>query len=329
MREGWPDNQPIDEVRRYELGYAIAKEVLEEAEIPDISAYQPLSDENRLGSHFYQADHTADIHVHFEIGTQWGHINLAFSLMFVAQDFVSLIERVMSDELARTVLSTSVIYELQKRGITMLGLFDTKPEEVPGTVREVAKRALFVFLQNVPEMTRSSLVDAMGSTKLGYVTNILKPALREHWTNLGLPKDFNIVTAAELEAARKHHRDMKRWFLGDRKKLLRVEALADDVDFLRGIYKAARLRYQECKKSYGTLNRRAGVNEWEEKWTEICMEEFPAVPRFMRGQIGSRPPHELVYSHLGRLYGMSEEGIRKKLTISRKLKARHPRNAKK
>ena len=153
--------------------------------------------------------------------------------------------------------------------------------------------------------------------------------MREHWTELGLPKDFNLILDSDIEKLRKINNDRKKYFLGERKHFLTewvIVGLADDADNLREQYKLAKKRYKDAKSGFKSLNGSQVDDERSEKWAEtwfgICLKEFPDLnyPATMPANIEFRPPYELVLVHLSALYDYDEEYMKKKITYSRSLR---------
>jgi hypothetical protein len=309
-----------EQIKNLELAYQLAKEVVEAFNFEDVSNYVDRDiDINK--ANYYKIDDGRNIKAYAEVGTMYGDIKVQFSLTLIALDLIRLCQFLLSDEKAPTVLKSSVFYELQKRNIDMLTLFDLKESEVEETIKETTKRVLGMFIQNIPLFTRSGIIDALGHSKIGYCQYLLKPLLKEHWQKLGLPDDFNLITEPELESVKKYNTDRKKWFLVDRKQLLNMDTLADEADNLRKQYRDAKAVFLEYKGSFDLLNPNASDEEWEDKWIDIRLEKFPTLHYKALDSInqGYRP-FELVLIHLAEIYGYDEESMRKKITTARKLK---------
>jgi predicted DNA-binding protein (UPF0251 family) len=311
-----------EQLDAFRLAYELAREVVDEQNILDVSKYTLRKHDDPFGSQCYKIDFETDLGLVFEVGTAWGDIEIRFSLMYIAHDFITLVSHILSDELAPKVLNKSVMYEIKKRNLTMLELFDMNADDVDTEIREATKRGLLMVLINLPQFAKSAVEDTVGHTKLGYAHYVLKPTLADHWRELGLPADFNIMTEAELDSMRKHNIDRKRWFLGDRKQLLNINTLAKEADSLKAQYRSAKSRYVDCEKSFFTLKPNATADEWDARWTEIWTEEFPTLRKCAIDEIKHLAPYQLANMQLGEIYDYDEEVIRKKVTQSRKLLAK-------
>ena len=203
----------------------------------------------------------------------------------------------------------------------MLKLFNLKPEDVVGAKRHHVCEALKMFMRNIPVFAEASVVDGIAHTKVGYFQYSVKPLLKEHWGNLGLPDNFDLMTEDELDPIRKAYTNRKRWFLGDKKQMLNMATLADMADDLRRQYKIARTRYKKCKSSFFTLNPNGNDRKWQDQWAHICSAEFPALHPRATKEIEHSAPFELVNIHLAANYDYDEETIRKKLAEARRMRA--------
>lgn len=311
-----------EEIKRYELAISLAKEVVQEMQIEDIANYQE-SDYKGFTCYFYKMESERNVKIFAEIGYEFGLIKVEFSLIIITNQIIELLEKVLSNERASEVLKPSVIYELKKRNINILTLFDLGESEVQEEIKYRTKRVLEMFFNNIALFTRASIVDALGHTVIGYYQHIVKESLKEHWTKLGLPNDFSLLTQTDLDEIRQHNVDTKRWYTGDKKQLLndwRLEGLADEADNLREQYENAKTRYEEAKSAFELLNRRASREDWWEKWIDLRMEEFPTLNYKALDLIEVKRPFELAIVHLADLFGYSEETIRKKITQSRDMK---------
>lgn len=309
-----------EQIKRFELASELTKELVNELQIPDSKDY--VEKEFSVNQNtMYKTELNHSTYLYAEIGTLYGPIEIKFSLTLIAIHLLQLIELILSDETAPTVLKNSVMYELRKRNINMLTLFDITESEVEEVCKFRTKDVLKVFLLNVPMFAQCTLEDALGFSKLGYCQHLLKPLLKDHWEGLGLPDDFNLVTESELEMVRKYNLDRKKWFLGDKKQLLNMATLADEAGALKAEFKRAKTRHAECKESFYKLSPHATEEEWKEKWVDIYLAEFPKLHYKALDDIENHPPFELVSIHLSEIFGYDDEVMRKKITTARKMKA--------
>lgn len=248
-----------------------------------------------------------------------GPISFFFSLVHPALHMILLQQTILSDDTVSQSLKSSVIYELKKRQIKILTLFDLKDSEIQETIEFHTKGVLKMFISNIESFVEAAIVDAFGHTKLGYYQHFIKPDLKDHWATLGLPDDFDVITSDELDEVRKHNLDRKKWFLGDKKQFLNLENLAHFYNDLKEGYTDAKVKYYEFKKAFFVLNRTASPEGWKKKWSDIYPNDFPYLSPKALDLIESLRPFELARLHLAELYDYDEETIKIKITASKKL----------
>ena len=311
-----------EEIKRYELAVTLTKETLRELDIEDISSYTK-KDFSGFKSSFYKMESERNVKIYAEVGYEFGLIKLEFSLVVITNHIIEFLDKVLSNEEVSEILKPSVIYELDKRDIDILTLFDLDESKVQEEIQNKTKSILKLFIKNIDLFTRASVIDALGHSITGYYQHVIKESLKDHWAKLGLPGDFSLLTQSDLDEIRQYNVDRKRWFIGDKKQLLndwRLEGLADEADNLRGQYKIAKSRYKELKHSFELIYKRASREDWLEKWIDWQIEEFSALNCKALDLIEEKPPFELAIVHLADLFGYDAETMRKKITESRKLK---------
>lgn len=109
--------------------------------------------------------------------------------------------------------------------------------------------------------------------------------------------------------------------LGDKKQLLNDEAFLNlpiEYEELKAIYKTAKKRLKELKKSISTLNRSKKLGIVNEEAVNQIMSEFPDLHPLVLDKIEHTEPNKLAHIHLGEIYDYSPEVIRKKITQSKK-----------
>lgn len=328
MEENPKPESTQEKINRLNLATSLAKEVVQEMEIEDIANYQE-SDYEGFTCYFYKMERERDIKIYAEVGYEFGQIKLEFSLLMITHHIIELLEKILSNETAAEILKPSVIYELKKRKINILTLFDLDESDVQEEIKISTKRVLKMFINNIALFTRATVVDAFGHSVIGYYQHVIRELLKEHWAELGLPKDFSLLTQTDLDEIRQYNVDRKRWLIGDKKHLLsdwRLEGLADEADNLRKQYKIAKTQYKELKRSFELLNKSASREDWLEKWIDLRMEEFPTLNFMPLDLIEEKRPFELSIIHLADFYGYDEETMRKKITHSRNLKKQKAEN---
>lgn len=306
-----------EQIEEFELAYQVSKEVVDELGFEEASNYKSSNDP--LKNTFYKLDNGGNLIVFAEIGSIFGQIEVRFSLIYIAYDLIRFFKLILSDETASTVLKSSVIYDLQKRKIDILTLFNIKELDVGEAIKNNSKEVLKLFIQNTPFFTRAGIFDALGHSQIGYCQYVLKPQLQKHWEELGLPKEFNLITESELDSVRQYNLDRKKWFLGNKKQLLNIETLVEEADSLRIRYSEAKKIHNKYKDGFYLLNKNA-KNEWKDKWIDIQIEEFQTLNYKALNSIEDFRPFELALIHLAEVYGYDEESMRKKITKARKQK---------
>ncbi len=306
-----------EQLERIATAYELSKEVVAELNLPDFRERRNELFDNK--HHYcYKRDNGKDISLYAQINTNFGYINFDFSLINFAYDAILLTQELLTNEISPKHLKPNVIYELKKREIDILKLFNLEESEVKEVIAELVKEVLKMFILNTPNFAEAAIVDAYGHSKIGYYLHQIKPMMKEHWKNLGLPDDFNLITQEQLDEVRKYDLGRKRWFLGDKKQFLNMNTLADEADNLRKQYGKAKKDYFVLKASFERINRNS-KEKWIDKWIEIRFEDFPMLNSAALDVIENYRAFELTAIHLGDKYGYDEESMRKKIASSRKL----------
>ncbi len=214
------------------------------------------------------------------------------------------------------------MFELKKRNIDVLAIFDLEEHEIQEFIEKHTKNILEMFIANIPNFTESAIGDSYEFSKIGYFQNSLKSEMKTKWKQLNLPSDFNLMGKEDLEMVKKYTLGWKRWFLGDKKKRLRLNQLADEADNLRKEYRDVKKKYREHKKSFFLLKKTAPEKEWQDYWINFCAENFSELNSEAIAPLAVEefPPFELVHIHLADVYDYDKETMKKKIAASRKLK---------
>lgn len=271
----------------------------------------------------FDVDEMGEVFVMSEFDSPIGLIFLRFSLSRIAFDIVHLMRTVLGSHYGESVFDSGVVKILKKKSIDVYKLLNlSKGDSCDPLVGEHAEKALVLFIENLPFFARSTVIDSLGHSKLGYVQNYLRVELEDHWKDLGLPKKFSLITIEQLEEVRKYDVRHRHWFLGDRKAYLDLTTLHILADSLHARYKEYIADAKETEASFHRTNRRASEDDWDAFWTERVSEDYGDLhPRALRefkknrGAIASN----LRDIHLGAIYDYSPEVIREKISESRSL----------
>ncbi len=312
-------------IKRAELAYKLSKDIVEELNLPDIKENKPKAYDDKQ-HYVYKIYDGNDILLYSQVNTIFGYVNISFSLANIAFDAIWLIQLLLSDETIPQMVKPSVIYEIKKKNIDVLTLFDMEKSDIPEIVEFHTKGVIRMFIANIHNFAESAVVDAYGHSKIGYYQHTIKPMLKERWEELGLSSGFDLITQDQLDEVRKYDLGRKRWFLGDKRQFLNIETLADEADNLRNQFKVAKTRCEEIKRGFKLLNRNASREDWWSKWIELRPEEFPKLNYRALDLVEEKPPFELVIIHLADLYDYNEETIRRKITQSRNLRKLKDKN---
>jgi hypothetical protein len=311
-----------EQIDRDERAFLVAKEVADEENIPDIAEYRGR-EYNAETSRFFKIEADGDLRIYAEIVSRFfGLIRVEISLKVIAAHILYYLERLLTKGRAREVLDESIVDVLEKRKINMLTLFNCDESGLDEFVRERSKQILNIFLLNIEIFSTLTVDDAFGHSLTGYLVNKVRPEFAEHWKDLGLPARFSLLTESQLDSVRQHNANVKKWYLGDLKQWLNINTLADQVDDLRKLFKAAKVEFMKQRDDFFKANRRATIEEWDNKWLEIAKETFPALHYTVVSEIEWLRPFELAQKQVAFLYGYSEDYIRNKIRESRKLKGK-------
>lgn len=311
-----------EQIKRFELAIALSKEVIQELGIEDIGNYKKRG-YSGLKCCFYKIEDERDVKIHVEVGYELGLIKLEFSIAIITNEIIEFIEKMLSNERISELLKPEVIKVLRDKDIDALTLFGLEESEVEDVIKDYSKKVLKMFFHNIPLFTRASVVDALANSLTGYYQHAVKELLKEYWGELGLPKDFSLLTQSDLEEIHKYNIDRKRWFLGDKKQLLndwRLEGLADEAEDLRKQYSELKKNYGKLKSSFKLVNRGSTAEEWLEKWKDIQLSDYSTLNFKAMDLVEEYRPFELALIHLADFFGYDEETIRKKVNLSRKMK---------
>lgn len=317
-----------EDIARWELAFALSKEVVEESSIQDISEYIS-KDYDGLNFTLYKNINGEKVTIYAEVGTEFGMIKLECPLVWVTNNLLLLIKRLLSDETVSEVLKPTIIFELRKLNIDVLTLFNLKESEVEEDIKEKTKDILNLFIYNIPFFARYSIIDALSNSTFGYFHHVVKRSLNKHWENLGLQKDFNIILNSEVDEIREYNTNKKKYYLGDKKQLLTEEkflGLADAAEELRIKYSEAKSTYFKLKDEFFDPKKNIHYNKnisdfkRKEQWLDQIYHYFPDLIIESLELIEKRPPAELARIHLSAFYGYDEETMRTKIKNSRRLK---------
>lgn len=322
MEENSTPELTQEQIKRFELATTLTKEVIQEHGIEDITSYEER-DCSDFKCYFYKMEGERDVKIYAEIGYELGRIKLEFSIVIITKQIIDFVEKITSNEKCEEILNPEIIKTLRDKNIDILTLFDLEESDVEDVIKDYTKKILGIFFANISQFTRFSVVDALGHSLTGYCQHFIKPLLNEHWAELGLPKDFRLLTQSFLEEIQRYNTDKKRWFLGDKKQLLndwRLEGLADEAEDLRKQYSELKGNYKQLKSSFKLINRGSTSEEWLEKWKDIQLSDYPTLNFKAMDLVEEYRPFELALIHLADFFGYDEETIRKKVNLSRKLK---------
>jgi len=322
MEENSTPELTQEQIKRFELASALTKEVVQELGIEDITSYE-ARDCSGFKCYFYKMEGEHDVKIYAEIGYELGRIKLEFSIGIITNQIIEFIEKMLSNERIPELLKPEVMKVLRAKNVDALTLFGLEESEVEDVIKDCSKKVLKMFFQNISIFTRASVVDALGHSLIGYYQHVVKELLKEHWGELGLPKDFSLLTQSDLEEIQRYYTDRKRWFLGDKKQLLndwRLEGLADEAEDLRKQYSELKGNYKKLKSSFELLNRRSSNDEWLEKWKDIQISDYSTLNFKAMDLVEEYRPFELALIHLANFFDYDEETIRKKVNLSRKMK---------
>jgi hypothetical protein len=308
-----------EQIRQVELSEEIMNEIIQEIGIEGIENLHK-SETSGLENRIFKIEDNRGLVIYAEVDTLFGQVRIEFPLIAIVFQIVNFLEKLFSRERMSEALHPEVVWQLKSKGIDILTLLNMEEAEVPEKIKTFTKSILTLFFHNIPIFTEASVLDASTNSIFGYFQHVVRGSLREHWEELGLGKDFNLITASELEQAQKFYLDRRRWFLGDRKQLLTEEnfrQLADQSESLRKHYKELKYKYKELKRSYKSLN--GGSEEgWVDKCEELRQDKFPELLVGNTQEFETLAPFELANKHLALMYGYDEEVMRKKITQSRK-----------
>lgn len=300
----------------------LALQIVKKLRIPDLNVGEALDAE---GKHYgYYVGHGGEVILHASIMTGYvGIITSSVSLSRVALSILYLMRKLTNNDLGPDELDEEAAEILKRKGVKMTDLFGIDPDEdLEPILLDHAEKVLELFLENIPFFTHSVMVDAIEHSKLGYVLNRLSPKLKDRWQELGLPKKFSIFSKKQIEEVREYDIRHRHWFLGDRKKYLKMDKLPTEADKLLDLYKKFVREYREIRQSYFKLNRRSDEEEWKSEWRKRSNRDFPNIPRTAVEELLKNPdvrPYELRNLHLAEFYGYDTETIRGKISEARSL----------
>jgi hypothetical protein len=318
------NNQELSQkdIKRLELAVVLSKEVVYEADFPNAWNYVE-NEKYEQGYRIYKRVKDDNVLIFAEVKTEFGIVKIEFSLITVALNILNLFEKLYSKEQANEVLKSTVVKQLERQKIDILTLLKVKESEIEENIREKSKYVLDLFVKNTPFFTRHAQVDALSASVFGFFQHVIKPELKEHWENLNLPKNFNLITNAEIDRYRESYIDQRRLFLGDKKQLLtpdKFQNLANEAEELRLMYSKEKHIYLNAQKEFHAANKGVPKTLREKQWSEFKFEKFPHLNVQALKVIETRPPSELARIHLADFYGYEEHAMRKLILKSRNSK---------
>lgn len=312
------DSGRIEWEGRFKLGNEIALELVQELGLRDWS--EALRDPHRPDTAIYVSETDPEVRIIGEASTNCGPVQVMFSLPYIAADIIDVIRSLLSEDKVSRILDSDVLNEIRKRELSMLQFFAVEPEEIEETVRHHAKGGLRMFLINTGGFVEAAVLETLNHAKIGYMTNVLPPLLKEHWREKGFAENFRLLSQRQINIFLKKNIDRKRWFLADRKQRLDMSKLADAAENVRQEYRKARIKHDRLKKSFDEIHTSATLSEWREKWVELRDADFQHLIPELLDEVWCTPPFELATRHLGIIFGYNEETMLKKIKASRKLR---------
>jgi len=175
-----------------------------------------------------------------------------------------------------------------------------------------------------------ALFQNLNEVFISHIKKFVEYDLREHWEELGMPKDFSLVPDNNLSEIVKSFPESELLLLKflentnqefsayrksaftDRKAWLTPEAQAN----LPNEYDNLRLQYKdiikECKiehEAFFRINRRATFDDWKKHWQEFCDEKFPDLS--LTNEVENYTASQLAYRNLANIFGFSPDYMEK------------------
>ncbi|MET0649835.1 MAG: hypothetical protein ABW208_24760 [Pyrinomonadaceae bacterium] len=205
----------------------------------------------------------------------------------------------------------------------------SSPEEREEAIDYNVCSILRGYISHLPTMLAQSVERAYEDSVQRQIKTSIEPQLREHWSAIGLPRDFDLMSRWERHSYGKQLEEVRNIFIGAKKPPISEEelrTLPKQYDELRLEYRKAKKYHDETRELFFAARNRNDKNAWRTRWEQDGMTLFPNLFYVSLIMIcdGNYQPRELAYQHLAYKYRHSPEYIRKLIssaasrTINRK-----------
>jgi hypothetical protein len=323
MVEKSAENDESEYSRLWNRSIRLATSALESAGIPDISTDNHEYREDR--NFIFRVVKETNVFVYARIATRIGVVEINFSLARLAVHLDSLYKALLEPKAGLNLLSYRVRKQIENRKLDILSILNAQPEDSNDVIEDLVSKTLGTFLLNVPIMAEAAIMDSYGFAEVALFQHVLRPALREHWVNLGLPRTFNLISERDLIESRRRVIDSKRWFLGDKRSQLNTVELPKEAASLLPLYRELKREFKLFQKDFHNKNRRGTrkklIAEWDEYWPDLFpLASAGAVDELVGNK--ERLPSQIVVFHLAHKYGYSFDRMYKLLSGARKRSAK-------
>ncbi len=186
------------------------------------------------------------------------------------------------------------------------------------------RSTLLNYIHHLPLMLAQATARAYEDSIQHQIKTSIEPALREHWQNTGLPKDFDFMSYWKRYSYGEQLEEFRKVFIGAKKTPIpehELSTLPKQYEELRLLYRKAKKYHDETKELFLAARNRNNINAWRSRWEEDCTTMFPTlyyVPLMMICD-GGYQGRELAYQHLAYKYGRGPEYIRTLISNSASL----------
>lgn len=292
---GTSDEQKVRE--KVELALSILKAAITNLGIKDISEY---NDEPRnLRWRVYSQNIQDDLTLRILIQGLFGMIDANVSLLRATVWIIEEIEIILNKPDATKLL-------------------DFTEEERPEILYENALGIIKRLIQQLPIISFQILNQALKDSIQAHLNNDVKPRLKDHWKELGLPEDFTLNPSDEftneLKSIDDQFKNLRKGFLGDKRAWLTTEKrlnLPNEHEELRAAYQAAKDYYNQSRKAFFLGKRNRTIDEWDAEWMTNSLRTFPDLSYRCLKEINDHQPFELAHIHLADSYGYSPQYMMK------------------
>ena len=303
--------------RRHSRALKLLKKAMSMVSIPDYSGYQtapsaplrywsadapPMPDNFDWPSHLwdsYKIELDLDGLLAIQLNNQRGMAWIETSLIGTAVHLLAGVEKVLAQPNADEVFQIET------------------PEDREKGIDNTVTQILLDYMTYTPAMLSKAMEEAFKDSINRYVNTQVKPQLKDHWKQIGLPANHDVLSAWKLSDLINEAEALRKSWTGMVKPTI-PESLPLVYDELRKEYAKAIRHFKASRRVFLESN---SDKAWEDHWSQNCLSYFPRLAYGCLielsdndGQKHLSTACELAYKHLAYQYRRNPDYLKKQVS---------------